>query len=322
MDFLALSLQLNTNSMTSEEALSALQKLNLNASQFVEIKHFFQQLEEQSYSPRLHKINFRTLESIAKVIFKHGRKLSALALALTAIALPRPMEASTWNQALQILHKAELSEPGSQSARLLYTQSALQFESLAKSLDRSAEAWSYAGNAWFQARSLGRALAAYRIAYSYRPFDALISENIQSIRAMIGSNQTTPLHERLAIPSRWLRPILLLTLSLFCGSLLTHFRFRKPLFFYITLMSAACLVFFASILVYRIWEPRIEGVVIADSTEARKGPGYNFVPAFNEAVLEGMEFKCVHQVKDWCLVHLHGSSRCWLHRSQVHIFEY
>ena len=318
LDFLALSLQLNPASMTKEEALKALQKLDLEAAQLTEIERFFRMVEEGTYSPRHNTINFKTLEPIAKVIFKRVHLLGILALSLTACLLPTPSEASPWNVAQLALNQAELAEPGSQTARLLYTKAALQFESIAQDPYLAAEAYSQAGQAWFQAQALGRALAAYRIAHSYRPFDAFIQENIVSIRALVNSAYST---EPLAIPTRWLKPILLLILVLFYLSLLLVFRYRYRLFLWSTLLSTACLIYMASLLIYRAYNPLQVGVVIADKTEARKGPGYHFTPAFNEAVQEGMEFQLIHQEKDWCFVHLYGESSCWLHRSQIQTFE-
>lgn len=321
LDFLALSLQLNTASMTKEEVLRALQKLHLEATQLTEIERFFHMVEERTYSPRPHKINFKTLEPIAKVISKRAHLLGVLALSLTAYLLPTPLEASPWNVAQQALNEAELAEPGSQTARLLYTKAALQFESIAQDPYVAAEAYSHAGHAWFQAQALGRALAAYRIAYSYRPFDVLIKENISSIRASISSPQSARSSDPLAIPTRWLRAILILILILFCISLLLRLRYRYRLFLWSTFLSAACLMFMASLLMYRACKPLQVGVVIARKTEARKGPGYQFTPAFNAAVQEGMEFQLIHEKKDWCFVHLHDASTCWLHRSQIQTFE-
>lgn len=321
LDFLALSLQINTASMTKEEALRALQSLHLEVPQLTEIERFFQQVEERTYSPRPHKINFRTLEPIAKTIRKHAEKLSLLSLILTTSLLLQPMEASPESHSLQTLQQAELAEAGSQAARLLYTEAALQFESLAQDPYEAAEAWSHAGHAWFQAQALGRALAAYRIAHSYRPFDAMIQENIHTIRALVSSAHSHHPFDSPAIPTRWLRASLLVILTFFCGCLLLRFRYRKRAFLYATGLMATCLIFTASLLLYRAFKPQQEGVVIARSTEARKGPSYHFTPAFKEAVQEGVEFKWIHQEKDWYFVHLYGGSTCWLHRSQIQIFE-
>ena len=124
------------------------------------------------------------------------------------------------DEAQRTLNQAELAESGSQKARLLYTQAALQLESLASDPYVAAEAYSKAGHAWFQAQSLGRALAAYRIAKSYRPFDGLIKENIQSLRALVSSTQSIHSANFRAIPTLWLRPFLLITLRFLKQSLL------------------------------------------------------------------------------------------------------
>jgi hypothetical protein len=231
------------------------------------------------------------------------------------------MEASPYTQAMEQLQQAERAEPGSRAVRLLYTEAALQFESLAQDPHRAAEAWPHAGHAWFQAQALGRALAAYRIAHSYHPFDDLIQENIQSIRALVNDAQSARQLDHSAIPTRGLRPALLLIITFLFSSLLLWFHGRNRIYLYSFVLMTPCLMFTASVLTYRAWNPLQEGVVIARSTEARKGPGYHFTPAFNEAVREGVEFNWMHQEKDWYFVQLHSGSECWLHRSQIKIFE-
>ena len=61
---------------------------------------------------------------------------------------------------------------------------------------------------------------------------------------------------------------------------------------------------------YRACKPLQVGVVIARKTEARKGPGYQFTPAFNAAVQEGMEFQLIHEKRIGAsctyMMHLHA----------------
>ena len=321
LEFLALSLHIKTESMTKEEALNALQTIQLNPVQLKELEHFFHQVDEQTYSARPHRIDFQALEPIAKAIRQQAQRLSALILTLTIILVGQPLEAASLTQALEQLQQAELAEPGSRAARLLYTEAALQFESLAQDPLQAAEAWPHAGHAWFQAHALGRALAAYRMAHSYHPFDGLIQENIQSIRALVNSPQGERSLDAIVIPTRWLRPSLIVILTFFFSSFLLWFHSRNRISLYSFVLMIPCLIFTASILTYRAWKPLQEGVVIARSTEARKGPGYHFTPAFNEAVKEGVEFKWIHQEKEWYFVHVYNGSTCWLHRSQIKIFE-
>jgi len=321
LEFLALSLQVKIASLTKEEALHALKTFKLSSLQLSELELYFRKVDEQTYSPRPHKINFRKLEPIAKAIRQQARRLNALILVLTASLAWQPMEASPYTQAMEQLQQAERAELGSRAARLLYTEAALQFESLAQDPHRAAEAWPHAGHAWFQAQALGRALAAYRIAHSYHPFDDLIQENIQSIRALVNDAQSARQLDHSAIPTRWLRPVLLLIITFFFSSLLLWFHGRNRISLYSFVLMTPCLMFTASVLTYRAWKPLQEGVVIARSTEARKGPGYHFTPAFNEAVREGTEFNWIHQEKDWYFVQLHSGSECWLHHSQIKIFE-
>ena len=87
--------------------------------------------------------------------------------------------------AQQALNEAELAEPGSQTARLLYTKEALQFESIAQDPYVAAEATLMQGTHGFKRRT-GRALFGLSDCLTAPP-DVLIKENISSIRASISS---------------------------------------------------------------------------------------------------------------------------------------
>ena len=56
----------------------------------------------------------------------------------------------------------------------------------------------------------------------------------------------------------------------------------------------------------------IEGVIITDSVEARKGPAYAYAPAFVQALHDGLEFKLIEERGEWMQIELTDERRCWI----------
>ena len=62
---------------------------------------------------------------------------------------------------------------------------------------------------------------------------------------------------------------------------------------------------------------RIEGVIITDSVEARKGPAYAYAPAFVQALHDGLEFKLIEERGTWIQIELTDGRRCWIPKNQA-----
>ena len=77
---------------------------------------------------------------------------------------------------------------GSRQATAFFTKSALLFEASAQTSDDAASAFYNAGNAWFHANKLGRAITAYRNSARIRPFDEALLSNLVAARALTLNN--------------------------------------------------------------------------------------------------------------------------------------
>ena len=81
--------------------------------------------------------------------------------------------------------------------------------------------------------------------------------------------------------------------------------------------SAMVLALSAVILSMRLSSSCIEGVIITDSVEARKGPAYAYAPAFVQALHDGLEFKLIEERGGWIQIELTDRRRCWIPKSQA-----
>ena len=81
--------------------------------------------------------------------------------------------------------------------------------------------------------------------------------------------------------------------------------------------SAIALTLSAVILGMRLSSSCIEGVIITDSVEARKGPAYAYAPAFIQALHDGLEFKLIEERGAWMQIELTDGRRCWIPQSQA-----
>ena len=81
--------------------------------------------------------------------------------------------------------------------------------------------------------------------------------------------------------------------------------------------SAIALTLSAVILGMRLSSSCIEGVIITDSVEARKGPAYAYAPAFVQALHDGLEFKLIEERGAWMQIELTDGRRCWIPKNQA-----
>jgi len=223
-----------------------------------------------------------------------------------------------WNEAEQLFHEAGQLESGSLAAVARYADTALKFESMAKAHYRPGLAWYNAGNAWFEAGELGSAIGAYLHARIYRPFDGKVHQSLKLSRALrvdrIPGDDWSRMKQW---PLRWVKTLFVCLFLLLVSAVLVHIRYRESWSLTgVTLLAVlqfGCLCF----LVYTAWQQGKQGVLVAEVVQARKGPGYNYQPAFNQELSNGMEFDLIETRGDWCRISLRDGRECWIPQRQT-----
>ena len=206
---------------------------------------------------------------------------------------------------------------GSRQATAFYTKSALLFEATAQTNDDVASAFYNAGNAWFQANRLGRAITAYRNAARIRPFDKALLDNLAAARALTLNKVSEDRSSLERTPSYWLRGVTIAMSFCFWAVMLLCNRYESRSWRLLSYACAIALTSSAVILGMRLNSSRIEGVIITNSVEARKGPAYAYAPAFVEALHDGLEFKLIEERGAWIQIELTDGRRCWIPKNQA-----
>jgi hypothetical protein len=197
-------------------------------------------------------------------------------------------------------------------AQPLFVEAALRFE--------SAERFLNAGNSWVFAGENGRALAKYRTAERRAPFDRLVRESIDFLRANRADAFPPPAAPASTLAAWWNRygswaPVLragsfVLVYSIAWMVLiimqLTGWRVHRAV--WVVLLAA---VFLPLVSLAQSSFRHAEGVVIED-TVARLGPGYAYDPAFKQPLHQATEFTWLETRNGWVRARLPDTSEGWL----------
>ncbi|MFC1467247.1 hypothetical protein ACFLQY_00940 [Verrucomicrobiota bacterium] len=208
-------------------------------------------------------------------------------------------------------------------ARKLFQLSGLKFEALAESRpELKADALYNAGNAYFFAEERGRALHAYRRAEQVLPFNRELKDNIAYLVQLSGGevavNKEVSLWQKLRIIfSLRVRMLLLMVFYLLAVTAVVVWQWRAKL--NVAILAAFCglsLIFSLSVLITFLGGPR-NGVVLSYQTQARKGDGYIYEPAFGRPLAEASEFSISKIRGDWVLAKLPDGNQGWVPASEV-----
>jgi tetratricopeptide (TPR) repeat protein len=316
LDFMAAHFDRSGKAWTQSDSLEALRSIKASDQEIAHIQNLHAAADARDFSTQHPTATFSKLDSVAKRVVKNIICVG-LALLLSGQLVTTQAEASEWSEAEQRFTQAQAAPPGSDSANALYTQAAFKFEAAAKDHQHPGEAWVNAGNAWFQAGSIGRAIAAYRIAQSYRPFDTKLAENLAAARAMTLNDipQTSKWWQQ--IPQRWLSATVVLVSVIFWLLLLCWYRFRSPQIALLTALSGLALLITTLALLQSNFSQQLNGTVIGDSLYAKKGPGYAYANAFNEPLHDGAEFIILENREAWSFVELSDGRQCWIASNQL-----
>jgi tetratricopeptide (TPR) repeat protein len=256
------------------------------------------------------------LNATARRVREAFAKNTLILVALLSL-LPNESVAASWSEAESAFASALAMPVGSRQATAFYTKSALLFEATAQTNDDAASAFYNAGNAWFQANKLGLAITAYRNAARIRPFDEALLDNLAAARALTLNKVSDDRSILERAPSSWLRVVTIVMSFCFCGLMLLCTRYESRYWRLLSYASAMVLALSVVILVVRLNGSLIEGVIITDSVEARKGPAYAYAPAFVQALHDGLEFKLIEERGAWMQIELADGRRCWIPKNQA-----
>ncbi|MGB6221933.1 hypothetical protein [Haloferula sp.] len=257
------------------------------------------------------------LGPVAKRIVKVAGKVMPLVLVLffSGVAF-----GSDWDRASRLFDQAMEEQPASDEAVSLFTQSALSFEAAARSDAPRGQAWLNAGNAWFQSGEIGRAIAAYRQAEVYRPFDQTLQENLTATRALavdrVEDHQSSPW---LQWPMRWVAALLIPVSLGFWAACLGVVRFRSRGWWVTAgVLLAIGLGLGVLGLIVKGQDGRL-GVVVVPEVFGRKGPSFRYQLAFNEALHDGLEVEVVARRDGWIQIELSDERQAWIPESQFQL---
>lgn len=252
--------------------------------------------------------------TIYRILVK-GVALLAIAVGAGNLA---EVEAASWEQAEIAFSEAlDVANSGAFSSRIeeAFSVAALEFESCAVEGIRPGSSWYNAGNAWFKAGEIGRAVASFRKAEVYRPFDERLQESLAAARNLrvdefVATNSS-------AWPSRWVLAGISLLWVLSWLGLLFWQRFRTRTLLWVSGLGLAASCVLGTGELKRHLSEELEGVLIAEEAFGRKGPSFAYQSAFLEPLHSGLELRILETQEDWIRVSIGAGDECWLPQASV-----
>ena len=316
LNFLAAYFDAKGGAWTASDTRAALEEANVDSKIIAKIEAIHISKDKRVFSRNEEATEISELNATARRVRVAFAKNTLILVALLSL-LPNESVAASWSEAESAFASALAMPVGSRQATAFYTKSALLFEATAQTNDDAASAFYNAGNAWFQANKLGRAITAYRNAAHIRPFDEALLDNLAAARALTLNKVSDGRSILERAPSSWLRVVTIVMSFCFCGLMLLCTRYESRSWRLLSYASAMVLALSAVILVVRLNSSLIEGVIITDSVEARKGPAYAYAPAFVQALHDGLEFKLIEERGAWMQIELTDGRQCWIPQSQA-----
>ncbi|MGJ8638797.1 MAG: hypothetical protein ACSHYA_05345 [Opitutaceae bacterium] len=322
LGFMAATFNCNGKAWTLSDSVKALRAINAPDAEIEEITQLHKAADAQEFGEATSEHSFTPLDSIAKRVFNSAAKLSIFLLAISSLFSAPKLDATEWSDAEALFSEAQNQTAGSAAANALYQQAALKFQAVAANATHTGEALVNAGNAWFQAGAIGRSIASYREALSYRPFDKQLKENLSAARAMTLNDIPEQRTWWQQLPTRWIKVVVVIASAAFWMSLLLAIRYKdKPLIIGSSICGL-CFAFVSIFLVQHIRSKSSEGIVVVDALTAKKGPSHTYANAFNEPLHDGAEFTLIEERDAWSHVELSDGRQCWILSSQTKQFEW
>ncbi|WP_442508864.1 hypothetical protein SH528x_000399 [Novipirellula sp. SH528] len=319
LQFLATGFSLPSGVWTIEDTRSRLHSIELSQTDIDLIAETHAVADKSDFSSQKSAASIPELNGVASRLFAKFRRLSVFVWIVLCM-IPATGVASEWSEAEVLFDQAIHSSPGLPETESLFKQAALKFESAATEPKRQGPAWYNAGNAWFKAGELGRAIACYRQAQIYQPFDDEVRANLKAARALTVDAIEDPRSESfLRWPLRWICAALVVLWILFLSLLLLHVRYRARTTAAVTVFAASIVVVMVGTAVYARSHSGREGVVIVGEAFGRKGPAYSYDTAFFEPLHDGLEFDVQSRRADWLNIELADGRECWIPADQTRL---
>lgn len=318
LDFLATYFDAKGKAWTAKDTRQALEKADLSNDIIEEIEAIHNAADSSAYAKQNTPVKFTYLNSAAQKIRRAFVQTTIVIVACMSL-LPSESQATatTWSAAEAAFSEALAAPQGTSQTKALYQEAALLFETAAQAGEDPSNAYYNAGNAWFQANQLGRAIAAYRQSERIQPNSVELQENLSAARALTLNEVPEPTSRVTQIPITWLRTSTIVLSFLFWTALLIRLRFRTRIW---NTSAIGCGILFtacAALLGMRSLSDMRDGVVIGESVEARKGPAYAYALAFDQPLYDGLEFKLIEERDGWLRIQMKDGRTCWLPKSQT-----
>ncbi len=217
----------------------------------------------------------------------------------------------------------EVSSVDPVKARKLFQLSALKFQIMAENNpELKADAFYNAGNAYFFAEEQGRALYCWRQAEAVMPFNEKLKENIDYLKQLNSDSVAESPKNSIFRKIRALFPIrtrvmLAMAFYLTAAASFCVWQWRAKRTALVSYIAGGIAIFFAILIgVSELVGPK-NGVVLSYQSQARKGDGFIYEPAFGSKVNEATEFRIRRIKGDWVLATFHDGAEGWLPINEV-----
>ena len=302
--------------LTAGDAASLLRSSKGETTLIEEVENALTVADQAPYHPEPEESSAPNhISSLGKRVFALLGKAAIVALAVIGTrGIDNSLQAADWSQAESAFEAAlslAASSGDSEAIESKFGEAALQFEACGEEGLRPGLAWYNAGNAWFKAGEVGRAIASYRQAQSYRPFDDRLEESLAAARALRvdslpETNQGRPW------PLRWRKALFSASWIGLIAVGLLWFRYRGLGWRIATAGVGLWVAFLGVDLAKTTGSGLSAGVLIVDEAYGRKGPSYAYTSAFLDPLHNGMELTILEERDDWLWARLEEGSECWL----------
>ena len=184
------------------------------------------------------------------------------------------------------------------------------------------------GNCHFHLGELGRAILNYRRAENLIPNNADLKQNLRSARSRrtdaIQKSQVRSIyqtvffwHYRLSLGAKLL--LFSVAFSIIWIVLLLKLLFRRAPLRWVLILSIFPTAAFgvSSAVEYYAVRSVQSGVILAETTVPRKGPGESYAQSFKEPLHDGTEFRLMEREGEWVRVQLDNGVACWLRARDI-----
>lgn len=261
---------------------------------------------------------------------RRGAVLAFMMLFAGALAVAEPLPEARRRELLR--EGAELFDRASdlwrsqpEDAARLYRDAAARFTSLSVSGLRNAGVEYNAGNAYFRAGDLGRAVLHYRRGLAIAPRDGKLRANLSFVRSQVTPalapsgaaaawRSVAAWHQDIALATRaWLA----IGASLGGWAVLIGLRLLRRRAAPLAGMAVAVLVVGVAAGGSAVWELRDRelrphAVVVVGGTTLRLGRGDSYEPALRDPLGAGVELRILQERGGWVEVQLRNDQTGWL----------